>query len=129
MTEVTVHFFNTSPDAACLEYSYIPSGQRRSIELPAGTHAVSRMDSLNSSETYSLVQVYTVQTKGAGASWDDFPPPPAPKSNLATIIFQIRHDDGEVVATVYYWDGTSYSGTAPLQPTDIPCPSEQPPGP
>jgi hypothetical protein len=119
MADVTVHFFNDGPGPACLEYSYIPSGQRRSIQLLGGDHTATRVDSLNSTETYSLVQVYTVQTEGLGASWDNFPAPPAPKPSLTTVIFQIRYAGREVIGSVYYADGTSDSGTAPLLPTSI----------
>jgi hypothetical protein len=120
MIDVTVNFFNDGPGPACLEYSYISSGQRRDFQLLRGTHAATRVDSVNPSD--NLVQVYTVQTEGRGASWDGFPVP-APKSSLATVIFQIRWAGPEVVGTVYYADGTSYSETKQLQPTRIPCPT------
>jgi hypothetical protein len=123
MQAVTVLFFNDGPGPACFEYSYIPSGERRSIELLNGVHAATRVDSLSAPETYSLVQVYSVQTEGLGACWDDFPALPAPKSALTTVIFQIRCVGGEVVGSVYYEDGTKHSGTAPLLPISIPCPS------
>jgi hypothetical protein len=102
------------------EYSYIASGQRRDFQPLRGTHAATREDSLDPSD--NLVQVYTVQTERRGASWDRLPDR-APNSPLTTVIFQIRYAVPEVVATIYYAHGTSYSEAKQLLPSQIPCPS------
>jgi len=123
VTDITMHFFNDGPYPACLEYSYIPSGKRRSLQLSQGQHAITRVDQLEPEEIYSLVQVYSVQTEQSGASWNCFPSTGARNSPLVVVIFRLHHANREVVATAYYEDGTDYSETSELVPTSIECPS------
>jgi hypothetical protein len=66
MANIVMQFYNDGPYQACLEYSYIPTGQRLNLVLRAGTHAVIRHDVVGSSDPLSLVQVYTVQTEHLG---------------------------------------------------------------
>jgi hypothetical protein len=121
--DIIAQFYNDGPDQACVEYSYLPTGNRISLQLRPGMGATSRLDVLPPG-VYSQVQVYTMQTglPPVGASWQIFPSnPPRNNSELFTVIFQIRGRDAW--ATTYYTDGTSANASASLSPTALACPS------
>jgi hypothetical protein len=119
--DVTAQFYNDGPDEACVEYSYIPTGQRLDLQLLRGMHYISRVDALKPAN-YSQVQVYTVQTGAPrmGAMWQAFPSTPV-NSELVSVIFLLRGRDA--VVNTFYSNGTSLTGTAPLSGSNLPCPS------
>ena len=110
---------------ACLEYSWVPEGKRRSIHLrPVETYG-SQTDTVPDALNPSHVQVYALnnnrQASTPGWQYPIGPPHGTPIQSAVTEVFQSR---GEAVGTTYYKDGKSANGTQKLSNQDRPCPEQ-----
>ena len=126
MAKITMDFWRddyTGP--ACLEYSYVPEGKRRTILLPAGQQKVTQTDTVPDTLKASQVQVYTLTNNGkvSLAMWQ-FPPGPA--YHLPVVAAEVSVLEARMVAAgvVIYSDATVASGAAPLERFPRPCPQE-----
>jgi hypothetical protein len=112
---------NTGP--ACVQYSWVPDGQRKEIKLLPQQDQDSRSDSV--SDNISQVQVYCLVCNELGIhapnTWQ-FPPGPPYRSPVISAAIQVFESGKYVAGTVNYADGTSTSDTYPLTPHPLPCP-------
>jgi hypothetical protein len=124
MATITMDFWRdefTGP--ACLEYSYVPEGKRRTIQLRPGQQEVIQTDTVPDDLKASQVQVYTLTNNDivSLAMWQF---PPGPPYILPVIRAQVSVLQERMVAAgmVTYSDETVNSGSAPLDPFPRPCP-------
>lgn len=108
---------------ACLEYSWVPEGVRRVIQLPPGQQAGDRTDPIADDLDPSHVQVYRLDnnTRVSTEQWQFPPGPPysAPVDGATVEVYQARL---EAVGTVHYADGSTAADTRRLDPIPRPCP-------
>jgi hypothetical protein len=65
MAEITIDFWRDDyVDGACLEYSYVPEGKRRTLLLKPGQQEASQTDTVPDDLEASQVQVYTLTNNG-----------------------------------------------------------------
>jgi hypothetical protein len=124
MAKITMDFWRddyTGP--ACLEYSYVPEGKRRTIHLRPGQQEALQTDTVPDDLKASRVQVYTL-TNNDVVSLDMWQFPPGPPYVLPVIGAQVSVLQERMVAAgvVTYSDATVNSGSAPLDPFPRPCP-------
>ena len=61
MAKITMDFWRDDfSGPACLEYSYVPEGKRRTIQLRAGQQEAVQIDTVPDDLKASSVQVYTL---------------------------------------------------------------------
>jgi hypothetical protein len=124
MAKVTMDFWrdeHTGP--ACLEYSYVPEGKRRTIQLRPGQQEAIQADTVPDDLKPSHVQVYTL-TNNDTVSLDMWQFPPGPPHVLPVMGAQVSVLQKRMVTAgmVTYSDETVNSGSAPLDPFPRPCP-------
>jgi hypothetical protein len=124
MAKITMDFWRdvyTGP--ACLEYSYVPEGKRRTILLRPGQQEAIQTDTVSDDLKPSHVQVYTLMNNGvvSVAMWQF---PPGPPYALPVVGAQVSVLQARMIAAgmVTYSDSTVNSGSAPLDPYPRPCP-------
>ena len=126
MAEITMDFWRddyTGP--ACMEYSYVPQGERRTLQLPPGQQGIVRKDTVPDDLEPSHVQIY-VLTNNEMASLEMWQFPPGPPYITSVTRAQVSIIQERMIAAgmVTYSDHTVNSGSAPLEPIPRPCPSE-----
>lgn len=103
---VTINFTRDEyQDAACLEYSWVPEGKRRVIQLHPGDRTGTQTDSVADDLHPSHVQVYTLNSNNrVGLTMWQFPTIPGPEIGKAFVnVIQARL---EAIGEVQYDDGT-----------------------
>jgi hypothetical protein len=126
MAKITMDFWrDDSVDRACLEYSYVPEGKRRTLLLKPGQQEAIQTDTVPDDLEPSQVQVYTLTNNGA-VSLDMWQFPPGPPHALPVVSAQVSVLQERMVAAgmVTYSDSTVNSGSAPLHPYSRPCPQD-----
>ena len=124
MATITMDFWRDEyAGPACLEYSYVPEGKRRTILLRAGQQEHIQIDTVPDDLEASHVQVYTLTNNDAVslAMWQ-FPagaPYILPVKGAQVSVLQERM---LAAGMVTYTDETVNSGSAPLDPYPRPCP-------
>jgi hypothetical protein len=126
MAKITMDFWRddyTGP--ACLEYSYVPEGKRRTILLRPGQQEAIQTDTVPDDLKPSHVQVYTLTNNGI-VSLSMWQFPPGPPYALPVVGAQVSILQARMVAAgmVTYSDATVNSGSAALDPYPRPCPQE-----
>jgi hypothetical protein len=126
MAEITMDFWRDDyVDRACLEYSYVPEGKRRTLLLKPGQQEAIQTDNVPDDLKPSHVQVYTLTNNGV-VSLDLWQFPPGPPYVLPVVSAQVSVLQERMVAAgmVTYSDATVDSGSAPLHPYSRPCPQD-----
>jgi hypothetical protein len=126
MAEITIDFWRDDyVDGACLEYSYVPEGKRRTLLLKPGQQEASQTDTVPDDLEASQVQVYTLTNNGV-VSLDMWQFPPGPPYAFPVVSAQVSVLQERMVAAgmVTYSDWTVDSGSAPLDAYSRPCPQE-----
>jgi len=126
MAKITMDFWRDNyAGPACLEYSYVPEGKRRTILLRAGQQEAIQTDTVPDDLKASHVQVYTLTNNGV-VSLSMWQFPPGPPYALRVIGAQVSVLQERMLAAgmVTYSDLTVNSGSAPLDPYPRPCPQE-----
>jgi hypothetical protein len=116
-----VFFRDDDQGFGCLEYSWVPSGQRRVIQLNPNQSGETRVDSYYGA---SHVQIYSVASGGLGLDkghWQ-FPAGPSHGSPVLAAVVQVFTGRKELIGTVIYADGTTASSSFPLIMPGSPCP-------
>jgi hypothetical protein len=126
MAKITMDFWrddHTGP--ACLEYSYVPEGKRRTILLRPGQQETTQTDTVPDGLKASQVQVYTLTNNGevSLAMWQF---PPGQPYALPVVGAQVSVLQERMVAAgmVTYSDLTVNCGCAPLDRYSRPCPQD-----
>jgi hypothetical protein len=109
---------------ACIEYSWVPEGGRRVIQLSAGQQEGNRTDP--GPDDASHVQVYRLNSNGFGSDGWQFPPGPPHAYPVTQATVEVLHQRGKILGTVEYADGTTKSDTCPLKKSPLPCPEFPP---
>ncbi len=126
MAKITMDFWRDDYiDRACLEYSYVPEGKRRTLLLKAGQQETVQTDTIPDDLKPSHVQVYTLTNNGE-VSLDMWQFPPGPPHDLPVVGAQVSVLEARMVAAgaVTYSDATVDSGSAPLDLYSRPCPQD-----
>src|SRR5690349_21406541 len=126
MAKITMDFWRDDyNDRACLEYSYVPEGKRRTLLLKAGQQEAVQTDTIPEDLKPSHVQVYTLTNNGE-ISLDMWQFPPGPPHDLPVVGAQVSVLQERMVAAgaVTYSDATVDSGSAPLDLYPRPCPQD-----
>lgn len=126
MAKITMDFWRDDYiDGACLEYSYVPEGKRRTLLLKPGQQEAIQTDTVPDDLKPSHLQVYTLTNNGV-VSLDMWQFPPGPPHVLPVVGAQVSVLQGRMVAagTVTYADATVDSGSAPLDLYSRPCPQD-----
>lgn len=110
----------------CLEYSWVPEGRRRYINLQPGMEQGSSTDIIDDSLEPSNVQVYIASSNGEVSieMWH-FPAVARKNSPIVSALVLIFEGAGLIVGTAYYADGTVTSELAKLDRQGRVCPEEQ----
>jgi hypothetical protein len=122
MAQITMDFWRddyTGP--ACLEYSYVPEGKRRTIRLRAGQQQATQTDTVPDDQSQVEVFVLTNNETVSLVKWQ-FPPGPAyllPVISAQVSVLQNRRVTARMVT---YSNQSRSSGSAPLDPFPRPCP-------
>lgn len=108
---------------ACLEYSWVPQGIRRTIYLEPGQQYDTRTDDVPDDLDATLVQVYRLNNNDAVSTemWNFVLPPPPPPTLSAASVEVFQHNK-YAVGTVHYANGTTATDNRPLDPYPRPCP-------
>lgn len=108
---------------ACLEYSWVPEGKRRTIFLDVGQQVGSSNDQVSDTLHPSHVQVYSLSNNEQWSTegWQ-FPEGPPQGTDVVRATVEISQTNHKVVGTVYYAGGTSASYSVPLDEVARPCP-------
>jgi hypothetical protein len=104
--------------SACLEYSWVPTGRRMTLQLPLGQNVASRVDQVDTDITQ--LQVYSLVDGNLGISNVWYLPPNPDKSIAFATIYV---SGGEVVGTEQFTDGTSVQDKRLLKSNPLPCPT------
>lgn len=126
MAKITMDFWRDDYSGpACLEYSYVPEGKRRTILLKPGEQEAIQTDTVSDDLNPSHVQVYTLTNNGV-VSLSMLQFPPGPPYALPVVGAQVSVLQARMVAAgmVTYSDSTVNSGSAPLDPYPRPCPQK-----
>ena len=119
--QVTMVFWrDTDTGPACLEYSWVPEGQRKLIKLPPQQDEGSRQDPV--SVNITQVQVYRLVSNARGIDTWQFPPGPPHNSRIIYATVQVFESNMYVIGTVYYADGSRAADRLPLKSDPKPCP-------
>ncbi len=110
---------------ACLEYSWVPEGKRRNIQLEPGQQKGTNKDEVDDGLDPSHVQVYVATNNEAVsiANWQ-FPegkPGPAP---IMTARVEVHQEQLEIIGAVIYEDGSNAKSKATLDKCGRDCPTE-----
>jgi hypothetical protein len=120
-SKITMVFWRDSDTGpACLEYSWVPQGIRRLIQLPPKLDENARTDS--APDRPSHVQVYRLVSNHVGTDTWQFPAGPPRDSRVVFASTQVFEERKQVVGTVYYADGSSATESRPLRVDHLPCP-------
>lgn len=123
--QITMIFWrDTDIGPACLEYSWVPQGVRKLIQLPPLEDEDSRKDP--ALPNISQVQVYRLVSDRLGVDTWQFPAGPPPNSRIIYATIQVFENRKYVLGTAYYADGSSTADFRPLKTDPLPCP-ERPP--
>lgn len=126
MAKITMDFWRDDySEEACLEYSYVPEGKRRTILLRPGQQEAHQSDTVSDEIKVSHVQVYTLTNNGR-VSLSHWQFPPGPPHSLPVIKAEVSVVQTRMVAAgkVIYSDFSTASGAAALDPYPRPCPQE-----
>jgi len=96
-----------------LEYSWVPEGKRRTIDLAPGEQEGSRSDPGPTDASH--VQVYRLSNGRLAIQDWQFPPGPPYKSPVIAAIVQVIERTMEAVGIVHYADGTNATDRRPLK--------------
>ena len=108
--------------AGCLEYSWVPQGERRVIQLAPGVRSKTQVDTAPANLNASHVQVYVVVNGNFGAEMGQFPSgPPRPKV-LKTALVDVKVPTRAADA-VSYADGAVVRGFIHLDDRPHKCPT------
>jgi hypothetical protein len=105
---------------ACLEYSWVPTGQRHAILLGLGEDVKSQDCKVSS--TISKVQVYSLSVGGVGLANLNFPSGTSPES-IAYASIEVFLDQHRVTVTVHYSNGSTASDTQTISNNAVQCPT------
>lgn len=112
MAHLTMVFWTEEPSPpsltqANLEYSWVPTGQRKDILLGPGVDEGARVDEVKDS-VVSKVQIYNLNGRDMGGSciFPDGPPWPSPVIHASVEVWARKR---AFRGTVHYADGTSAS--------------------
>ena len=108
--------------AACLEYSWVPEGKRRTVILAPGVREQSSTDSVPDSVMASHVQVYVMSNNRASTEMWQFPPGPTGPYALAAALVDV-HAPLEVIGTAFFVNGPSIPDTHGLEDYGRNCPA------
>jgi hypothetical protein len=108
--------------SACLEYSWVPEGRRRTILLEKGQQEGRRSDPISSDLNPSHVQVYSLTNDLYSTSGWQFPPGPPHATPVVRALVQVFEQNMEVVGTVYYADGSIATQKQKLDEQPRKCP-------
>ena len=125
--QVTMVFWRDKYEGpGCLEYSWIPEGQRRNLNLPPGIQQDSSTDSISDDLNPSNVQVYVASNNDAVSieMWQ-FPSRPSQSGPIVSALILIFEEANRIVGTAFYADGTVASEMAKLDTFGRPCPQER----
>lgn len=111
---------DTDPGPGCLEYSWVPTGQRRVVRLGPLQDEESRQDSV--SDEISHVQVYRLVCNRYGLDTWQFPQGPPHNSRIIFATIQVFESRMYVVGTAHYADGSSATDFRSLKADPLPCP-------
>jgi hypothetical protein len=102
---------------ACLEYSWVPEGKRRMVQLGPGTK---EGGGPGPSSQATHVQVYSMSNNGRGGvkKWQ-FPPGRPHSGNVVGATVEVR--GMEIVGTVYYSNGTTAVDRHQIDPSVHTC--------
>lgn len=125
-TRVTMNFSRDEyGPAACLEYSWVPTGIRHVIQLSPGQ--ASGTDTLPI-EGPSNVQIYRATNGGVGFdSWQIPPVKLTPPIVGAGVKIVEKVLPRQAIGVVYYQDGSIFIDTIPLKDPPLSCPEIPPP--
>lgn len=131
MAEITMEFWRDAYDGpACLEYSWVPEGLRRNIELSPGMQEGSSTDSVDDTLDASHVQAYVANNNSPSS-----PPPdvslemwqfPEGAPHTAAIVharIELYHGGMYAIGRVRYADGYTTESRTALQPIPRRCPT------
>jgi hypothetical protein len=124
-TQITMIFWcDTDTGQACLEYSWVPQGNRKVIRLPPQQGEDSRKDPIDDLNI-TQVEVYRLVCNNVGkagaASWQ-FPPGPPHNSRIVYATVQVFESRMYAVGTAYYADGSSAADFLSMKENPLPCP-------
>lgn len=110
----------------CLEYSWIPEGVRRNINLDPGIQEGYSNDTVDDELNPSHVQVY-VATNNDSASIEmwQFPAGPPKKSPIASAVVLFFEEANRIVGVAFYEDGSIGADSAKLDAYGRPCPQQR----
>jgi len=126
MAKMTIDFWRDDySDQACIEYSYVPEGKRRTLVLQSGQQEAIQTDTVADDLKPSHLQVYALTNNGV-VSLDMWQFPLGPPHALPVVGAQVSVLQERMVAagTVTYSDATVDSGSAPLDMYSRPCPQD-----
>jgi IPT/TIG domain-containing protein len=105
---------------ACLEYSWVPEGKRRVIQLNPNTQE-GEGDGPTAKEV-SHLQIYALSNGLYGLRDWQFPPGPPHRSAVVRAIVEVK--ETEAVGTVFYHDRSSATDRKALVPMPVACPTK-----
>lgn len=111
---------------ACLEYSYIPQGLRRTLWLNPGIPMDRRPDSLPPGLHPTHVHIHTLDNhqQTSTATWQ-LPPGPAHPSPIADVSVHLDLVRAVAIATLVYTDGHKVTDERALDPFGRECPDRR----
>jgi hypothetical protein len=110
---------DNSKELAYLQYSWVPTGTRQDIKLSDGVDEDSCIDSIIPPTDIKQVQVYELYSDdlvAADATDNWYLPQAARTSSVIHAAIEIFSKRREVVGTLHYADGSTWSDTRPLKP-------------
>ena len=113
---------------ACMEYSYVPEGFRRVIQLTPTQQAGTHVDVVPDGTLPSRIQVYTLNNNNlvGTVNWN-FPmnTPPPPGVPIVSASVEVYQAQMYAVGTVNYADGTTIAEKLRLDDKAPHCPEER----
>ena len=112
---------------ASMQYSWVPEGKRRMIQLSAGQQTDIRTDTVDDDLDASHVQIYCLDNDGAvsTAIWQ-FPLGPPNPWRLTGATVEIFEDTGEVLGTAEFLGHDPLSDKHQLENVPRKCPDTEP---
>jgi hypothetical protein len=105
---------------ACLEYSWVPEGKRRVIQL--NLNVKEGAGDGPTAPKVSHIQVYALSNGLYGLKDWQFPPGPPHPSPVVRAIVKVK--ETEAIGTVFYQDRSSATDTKALVPMPVACPTK-----
>ncbi len=108
--------------AACLEYSWVPEGKRRTLILAPGVRELANADSVSGAASHVQVYVLNNNNRASTEMWQ-FPPGPPRPHELTAALIDVRAPL-EAIGTAFYAGGPSASDVRQLDDYGRKCPAE-----